>query len=104
VHALCAALVDHHDGDIDGLWRDADAATLGARLRALPGFGDEKARIFIAVLAKKYGIRPQGWEVACAPFGDDQPRTAADIADPESLAAVRAWKKARRAEGKGKAD
>ena len=104
VKALCAALVEEHDADIEGLWRDVDALTFRSRLRALPGFGDEKARIFIAVLAKKYGIRPDGWQAACAPFGDDQPRTAADIADAESLAAVRAWKKARRAEGKGKAD
>ena len=104
VHALCTALVERYDGDIEALWRDVDATTFGTRLRALPGFGDEKARIFVAVLAKKYGIRPEGWEAVCSPFGDDQPRTAADLADPESLAAVRAWKKARRAEGKGKAD
>ncbi len=104
IAALCRALDERHDGDIEALWRDVDAPTLVARLRRLPGFGDEKTRIFVAVLAKKYGIAPAGWREACAPFGDDEPRTAADISSPETLAAVRAWKKARRAAGRSKAD
>lgn len=104
VHALCQALVDGYDGRIDALWLDADAATVSERLRRLPGFGAEKTKIFLAVLAKKYAIRPDGWAEACAPFSDDQPRTAADIDSPETLAAVRAWKKARRAEGRSKSD
>lgn len=104
VHALCGAIDAHHDADIEALWRDGDAAAVRRRLRALPGFGEEKTRIFIAVLAKKYGVAPQGWEQVCSPFGDDQPRTAADIHDPASLAAVRAWKKEQRAAGRSKAD
>lgn len=104
IGALCRALDQHHDGDIEALWRDGDAATVLRRLRALPGFGAEKARIFLAVLAKKYAIEPAGWVDACAPFGDDQPRTAADIHSPATLAAVRAWKKAQRAAGRSKAD
>ncbi|MCC6435041.1 MAG: Fe-S cluster assembly protein HesB [Acidimicrobiales bacterium] len=104
ISALCRAIEDRYDGDIEAIWRDVDAATALRRLRALPGFGAEKSRIFLAVLAKKYGVAPPGWVEACTPFGDDQPRTAADIRSPETLAAVRAWKKAQRAAGRSKAD
>ncbi|MBM3683090.1 MAG: Fe-S cluster assembly protein HesB [Actinobacteria bacterium] len=105
VQAMCAAVAEDLDGDVARLWRTAsDGATLHAALCALPGFGDEKARILLAVLAKRFGVRPSGWQDACAPFGDDQPRTVADICDPTSLQAVRAWKKAQRAAGRTKAD
>jgi len=104
IHQLCVVITERYDSNIESLWRDADGPTVAARLRELPGFGDEKARIFIALLAKKFGVRPDGWQQACAPFGDEQPRTAADIHDVESLAAVRAWKKAMRAAGRAKTD
>lgn len=104
IHGLCRALTEDHDADIEALWRDVDAASFIRRVRRLPGFGEEKTRIFLALLAKKFGVRPAGWEQACAPFGDDQPRTAADIHDPASLAAVRAWKKAMREQGRSKSD
>ncbi len=104
IHALCQALAEGYDADVEALWRDADAASFVRRVRRLPGFGEEKTRIFLALLAKKFAVRPAGWEQACAPFGDDQPRTAADIHDPASLAAVRAWKKAMRAQGRSKSD
>ena len=104
IHALCRYLVEHHDGEIEALWCGADAAGLALRLRRLPGFGEEKVKIFIALLAKKYGVQPAGWREVCAPFGDDQPRTAADIVSPETLAAVRSWKKAQRQAGRAKSD
>lgn len=113
VHGVCRALVDDHGGDVTALWRaEPDGAGTGLvgapelyrRLRRLPGFGDEKARIYLALLAKRFGIRPDGWRAACAPFGDDEPRTAADIDSPAALAAVREWKKQRRAAGRSKAD
>jgi hypothetical protein len=56
----------------------------------------------MALLAKKFAVRPDGWVEACAPFGDERPRTAADIHSPETLAAVREWKKAQRAAGRRK--
>lgn len=105
VHALCGALVDRHGGRVESLWADdADAATVIGRLRALPGFGDEKSRIYLALLAKRYAVTPAGWREACAPFGDDEPRTVADIDSPDALARVQAWKKAQRAAGRSKAD
>jgi uncharacterized HhH-GPD family protein len=103
--ALCAFIVEHHRGDAAAVWTEAhDGADLLKRLRALPGYGSEKARIFMAILAKRLAVRPTGWEQAAAPFSDDVPRSVADIDSPEAFERVRAFKKARRAEGKGKAD
>lgn len=102
---LCAHVVERYDGDAGRIWRGARSGdALYARLRELPGYGEEKAKIFLAILAKRLGKRPAGWELAAAPFSDDQPRSVADIDSPEALLQVRAWKKARKAEGKGKAD
>ena len=74
------------------------------RLEALPGFGAEKSRIFIALLAKRIGVRPDGWEQSAGPFADATPRSVADIDSPETLARVREWKQAMKKQGKTKAD
>lgn len=100
---LCHHLVDRYDGDTAAVW--AGAATgdeLLDRIRDLPGYGDEKAKILVAVLGKRFGVQPDGWEAASAPFSDDQPRTVADIHSPEALSQVRSWKKAQKARGKTK--
>jgi uncharacterized HhH-GPD family protein len=97
IHALSVALVDRYGGRAEQLWADEpDGSTLYQRLRELPGFGDEKARIFIALLAKRFGVRPTGWEHAAGVFADDVPRTITDCHDLESLARVRDWKRAQR--------
>jgi uncharacterized HhH-GPD family protein len=102
-HALCTHLVEHHGGDAAEVWKGAaDGADLFARLLALPGYGEEKARIFCALLAKRFGVRPAGWEEQAGPFADDRPRSVADIDGPDALAAVRAYKKELKAAGKGK--
>lgn len=103
--ALAQALVEGYDGDAGAIWRGVDDADeVRRRLLALPGFGSEKARIMLAILGKRMGVRPAGWEAACAPFSDDQPRSAADIDSPEGLARVRAWKQSQRAAGRSKQD
>ena len=103
IHAVCQHLVEHHDGDAGQLWAGvADADELRARLRELPGYGEEKTKIFIAILAKRFGITPSGWEQVAAPFSDDIPRSVADISSEEALQEVRRWKKAQKAEGKSK--
>ena len=103
IQDLCRHLVDHHGGDAADIWRGAsDGADLSRRLRALPGYGAEKTMIFVAVLAKRMGVAPEGWEAAAGPFADDVPRSVADIDSPEALATVRAWKKAQKAAGKSK--
>jgi uncharacterized HhH-GPD family protein len=69
-----------------------------ARLRALPGFGDQKSRIFAALLGKQLGVRPEGWRGASAPYGGEGTfLSVADIRDPKSLEKVRATKKAMKA-------
>ncbi len=105
LHALCLQLVDLYGGDVANLWQGASSgAELFDRIRALPGFGDEKARIFLALLAKRFGHQPPGWEEQAGPFADGHPRSVADISSREAFAKVRAWKKAQKAMGKGKAD
>ncbi len=102
---LCGHLAERYGGDAAEVWTGAaDGADLYDRLRALPGYGDEKAKIFIAILGKRLGVAPGGWQDAAAPFSDDQPRSVADVADPESLQRVREWKKAMKAAKKSKQD
>ena len=105
VQSVCQALVDGYDGKAENLWNDvASGDELFARLKALPGFGDEKSRIFLAILGKRIGEAPPGWQEAAGPFGDDVPRSVADVHDEASLAKVREWKKAKKAAGKSKQD
>ncbi|MEU2258754.1 HhH-GPD-type base excision DNA repair protein [Streptomyces sp. NPDC019645] len=94
IHQLCQYLVDEYDGDPTALWESASSGkeVLG-RLLALPGFGKQKAQIFLALLGKQYGVRPEGWREAAGPYGEERAyRSAADITGPESLAKVRAHK------------
>ena len=103
--ALCRHLVDSYDGDAAEVWRGVrDPQVLLDRLRALPGYGDEKAKIMLAVLAKRFGRAPKGWEALAAPFSDDRPRSVADVDSPESLVRVREWKRAQKAKGRTKSE
>jgi uncharacterized HhH-GPD family protein len=98
IHQVCTVLADEYDGKAANIWKSVDTgAELYRRLHALPGYGEEKAKIFVAILAKTQGVRPDGWQQAAGKFGDDVPRSVADIDGPESLAKVREWKKAQKA-------
>lgn len=100
VQALCAHLVAHHDGRADDVWTGAaDGADLLSRLRALPGFGEEKARIFIALLAKRIDVRPEGWQGAAGPYADGTRLSVADVDSRAAFDRVRAWKKEQKAKG-----
>ena len=105
VQALAALVVERYGGDAAGLWRDVpDGATLLRRLMALPGFGTQKAQIFVALLGKQRGVAPQGWREAAGAYGEDgSTRSVADVVDGESLARVRAFKQAAKAEKKARA-
>ncbi|MFF1487864.1 HhH-GPD-type base excision DNA repair protein [Streptomyces sp. NPDC058319] len=94
IQQLCQYLVEHYDGDPEALWRDVDSGPeLLRRLEALPGFGKQKAQIFLALLGKQLGVRPEGWREAAGPYGEAESfRSVADITGPESLAKVRAHK------------
>jgi uncharacterized HhH-GPD family protein len=94
VHTLCQHLVEHHDGDAEAVWRDAaTGAELLKRLRDLPGFGEQKARIFVAVLGKRLGVQPEGWREAAGAYGEEGFRSVADVVDADSLAQVRETKR-----------
>jgi uncharacterized HhH-GPD family protein len=100
---LCEHVVEHHGGDAAAVWTAVnDGAELFRRVRALPGYGEEKARILVAILAKRFGVRPVGWEQAAGAFADATPRSVADIDSPVALERVRAWKKAQKAAGRSK--
>ncbi|MCZ2818527.1 HhH-GPD-type base excision DNA repair protein [Modestobacter sp. VKM Ac-2984] len=93
---LARALVERYDGRADAVWADApDGATLLRRLRELPGFGAQKAAIFLALLGKQCGVTPPGWREAAGDYGQEgSRRSVADITDPVSLAEVRSVKQA----------
>ena len=92
---LAEAVVEHHGGDAARIWRGVkDASVLHARLAALPGFGDEKASIFVALLAKQLGVRPDGWEAAAGEYALEGYRSIADVVDADSLLLVRESKQA----------
>ncbi|MFI9001661.1 HhH-GPD-type base excision DNA repair protein [Streptomyces sp. NPDC053541] len=102
IQQLCRFLVDEYGGDAEAVWRDAaDGKELLARLEALPGFGRQKAQIFLALLGKQYGVAPKGWREAAGSYGEkDCYRSAADITGPDSLAKVRAHKQEMKAAAK----
>ena len=102
VHALATHLVEEYGGDASAVWADvSDGPELKRRLGALPGFGDQKARIFLALLGKQCGVTPDGWRDAAGDYGLDGHRSIADVTDPEALDAVRTWKQAQKAAAKG---
>jgi uncharacterized HhH-GPD family protein len=106
IQALAQILVDRYGGDAAALWTtgDPDGAELLKRLKALPGFGEQKARIFLALLGKQYGVAPPGWRAAAGEYGKAGTHmSVADIVDAGSLERVRTYKKQRKQKSKGKA-
>ena len=105
VQALCRVVVDEYGGDAATIWTTAsDGRDLLARVKKLPGFGDQKARIFVALLGKQLGMTAAGWEAASAPFGEPGSHmSVADIVDAASLAEVREHKQAMKAARKAQA-
>jgi uncharacterized HhH-GPD family protein len=98
VQALAATIVEEHDGRAERIWEEAaDGRDLLRRLKALPGFGDQKARIFVALLGKQCGVQPEGWREAAGDYGQDGYRSIADVTDPETLELVRDFKRAKKA-------
>jgi uncharacterized HhH-GPD family protein len=102
VQELARVLVERYGADAAAVWRDAsDGAELLRRVAALPGFGEQKAKIFVALLGKQLGVRPPGWREAAGGYGEDgSHRSVADIVDDASLAKVRSYKKEMKAAAK----
>jgi uncharacterized HhH-GPD family protein len=105
VQQLSQIVTDDYDGRAQDIWATAtDGAELLRRVKALPGFGEQKARIFIGLLGKQFGVNPPGWQDAAGPFGQSGTyRSVADITGPESLARVRAYKQQLKAAAKADA-
>ena len=100
---LCLRIVEQYDGDAGRVWTSAATGDqLVANLRELPGFGEQKARVFTALLAKRLGVTPPGWEQAAGAYGAPGHHSVADIDGPESLVAVRAYKKEQKTRAKEK--
>lgn len=100
IQSLCAAIAEEYDGDASAIWTSGspDGREILRRLKALPGFGDQKARIFLALLGKQRGLSAAGWREAAGSYGDaDSYRSIADVVDPASLTKVREYKKAAKA-------
>jgi uncharacterized HhH-GPD family protein len=105
VQEMCRMIVENYDGDPTAIWTGAATGhELLERIEALPGFGKQKAKIFLALLGKQMGVRPKGWREAAGEFGVDGSRkSVADITNAKSLGQVRDYKKAMKAEKKAAA-
>ena len=106
VQELCRIVVDHYDGQAEQVWTTASGGDeLLDRVRALPGFGEQKARIFVALLGKQLGVQPPGWREAAGVFGAEGSFVSvADIVGSESLARVRRFKQERKAAARAAAE
>ncbi|MDT5176123.1 MAG: hypothetical protein QOJ95_321 [Mycobacterium sp.] len=106
LQTLAQTVVDEYGGDVVALWTagDPDGAEVLRRLKALPGFGEQKAKIFLALLGKQYGVTPKGWREAAGDYGKAGTyMSVADVVDQGSLEKVRSYKKAAKAAAKAKA-
>ena len=99
---LCRALVEQYDGRAEAVWEDVpDGRELLRRLEALPGFGKQKAQIFVALLGKQLGVQPPGWREAAGGYGEQGAlKSVADVTGPETLQQVRAYKQSVKAAAK----
>lgn len=102
VQQLCQYLVEHYDGNAELVWKGVtDGRELLRRLEELPGFGKQKAQIFLALLGKQLGVTPKGWREAAGAYGEAKSfRSVADITGPDSLSKVRAHKQEMKAAAK----
>src|SRR4051812_48167164 len=103
VYELCRFIVERYDGKAESIWTEASsAADLFARLRELPGYGEQKAKIFLAILGKRLGVAPPGWEKLAGDYGKPGFRSIADVDGPGTMEKVREYKQAMKAKAKAK--
>lgn len=107
IHDLATTIVQEYAGDTGSIWSvgHPDGATILKRLKALPGFGDQKAKIFLALLGKQRGLAAKGWAEAAGDYGRPEARMSiADVVDADTMLEVRAYKKAKKAAAKAAAE
>jgi uncharacterized HhH-GPD family protein len=105
IQSVCQFIVEKYDGDTAAIWTSGDpnGKEVLKRLKALPGYGDQKARIFLALLGKQIGVQPDGWREAAGDYGlEGSRRSIADVVDEQTLLEVREFKKAAKAAAKAK--
>ena len=101
---LARIVSDEYDGHAERIWTEAaDGKDFMKRMQALPGFGKQKAQIFVALVAKQLGVRPAGWEAAVGAYAEEGYRSVADVIDGDSLQKVRDYKKQKKAAAKASA-
>ena len=101
LQALAALVEEKYDGRTERLWTEATTGKeLLARVMEMPGFGKQKAQIFVALLAKQLDVRPEGWEQAVGAYAEEGHRSVADVVDEASLQKVRDYKKQKKAAAK----
>ncbi|PTR24096.1 putative HhH-GPD family protein [Rhodococcus sp. OK519] len=103
IQSLCGYIVEHYGGDTAAIWTSGEPSgkEVLKRLKALPGYGDQKARIFLALLGKQIGAQPEGWREAAGSYGDEgSRRSIADVVDRQTLLEVREFKQAAKAAAK----
>ncbi|RJO77992.1 Fe-S cluster assembly protein HesB [Nocardia panacis] len=103
---LARYVIEHYGGEAANIWTqgDPDGKEVLRRLKDLPGYGDQKARIMLALLGKQLGVAPKGWQQAAGAYSEpNSRRSAADIVDGETLLEVRAFKKQQKAAAKAEA-
>ncbi len=104
IQAVARIVVEEYDGKTERIWTEAsDAQDLMKRMTSLPGFGKQKSQIFVALLAKQLGVRPEGWDSVVGDYSLEGYRSVADVVDAASLAKVRAYKQEKKAVGKPQA-
>ena len=99
IQGVARHMISEYAGDTAAVWRAVPTgAALYQRVVAIPGYGDQKSRILVALLGKQFGVRPRGWRSAAGAYGDEGSfRSVADVVDAESLLAVRRFKQAAKA-------
>jgi uncharacterized HhH-GPD family protein len=102
IQAVAKIVVDEYDGHAERIWTGAtDGKDLLRRMTSLPGFGQQKSQIFVALLAKQRGVRPEGWESVVGDYSQEGFRSVADVVDAASLEKVRAYKSEKKAAARG---
>ncbi len=102
IQSVAKIVVDEYDGHAERIWTEAaDGSDLLRRMTSLPGFGKQKSQIFVALLAKQLGVRPEGWESVVGDYAHEGYRSVADVVDAASLEKVRAFKKEKKAAARG---
>lgn len=93
-HALCEHLVKHYNDNPSSVWANlSHAAELRQRLLSIPGFGENKTQIFVALLAKRFRVTPHGWEEIAGHYAEAGFHSVADLDSPEALSQLRQQRK-----------